>query len=338
MSAFGSSQRDIHFTFDTVLSWGETANGTWTLRAFDNAAGLAGKLDDWQITLIGKAATRDDVYVYTNEYPDISGANASRGVLVDLDGGNNTINAAALGLDNRIDLSGRTISVLNGANLTIAAGTLIRSVVGGDGNDTLIASDRGSELRGMRGNDTLVGGASLDFALFRGNRADARITKNQSGWKIVTALDGTDTLIAIERVAFPDLSVALDIDGNGGLVARVLGAVFGNPSLTNKTYVGIGLYYLDTGLSYESLMSLALDARLGTGYSNSALVSLLYTNVVGVAPTPADVSTFTGLIDAGSFTRVGLALFAANTDLNASGIGLVGISESGLEYVQFLPT
>jgi hypothetical protein len=75
-------------------------------------------------------------------------------VLRDSDGGNDTLNAAALGMDNSIDLSGHSATVLNGAELRIAPGTVIGAAIGGDGDDLLTASDGGSLLRGMRGNDS----------------------------------------------------------------------------------------------------------------------------------------------------------------------------------------
>ncbi len=46
--------------------------------------------------------------------------------------------------------------------------------------------------------------------------------------------------------------------------------------MANEGYRGIGLYFIDGGMSYESLMQLAIDARLGAGASPQAVVDLLY--------------------------------------------------------------
>ena len=49
-------------------------------------------------------------------------------------------------------------------------------------------------------------------------------------------------------------------NGNAGTVAKLLGAVFGQSSISNKAYVGIGLKYLYEGMSYVGLAALALQA------------------------------------------------------------------------------
>lgn len=43
LSAFGNDQADIHFTFNTVLSWGESSLGDWTLVVQDEADRDAGR-------------------------------------------------------------------------------------------------------------------------------------------------------------------------------------------------------------------------------------------------------------------------------------------------------
>jgi subtilisin-like proprotein convertase family protein len=130
LSAVGSSQKDIHFTFDTVLNWGESASGQWKLNVRDMKGGDVGTLVDWSIELTGSAQSKDKVFVYTYEYPDLVKLDPSRGILSAPGGENSTINAGALGLDNKIDLSGLSLSMLNGGTLQIAAGTIIRNAVG----------------------------------------------------------------------------------------------------------------------------------------------------------------------------------------------------------------
>lgn len=52
----------------------------------------------------------------------------------------------------------------------------------------------------------------------------------------------------------------MDVDGNAGTVAKIIGAVFGKQAIENKVYVGIGLSFLDGNWSYDNLAALALDA------------------------------------------------------------------------------
>ncbi|MEI8142967.1 MAG: S8 family serine peptidase, partial [Chitinophagia bacterium] len=70
LSAYGSNQDNIHFTFDTVLNWGENSSGTWLLGVYDNAYGDVGTFDSWTLNLIGKPASSDDIYIFTNEFAE----------------------------------------------------------------------------------------------------------------------------------------------------------------------------------------------------------------------------------------------------------------------------
>ena len=80
-------------------------------------------------------------------------------------------------------------------------------------------------------------------------------------------------------------------------------------------------------------MQLALEARLGSGYSAAAEVQLLYRNLTGAEPSAGDLSYWSGQLAAGgAYTPVSLAWFAANLDLNAQNINLVGLADTGLGF------
>jgi hypothetical protein len=202
-------------------------------------------------------------------------------------------------------------------------------ISGGAGADT---------LTGFGGDDTLIGKESADAAIYLNNSAEYDTKKNIDGaWTIKqknSGSDGTDILINIERIKFSDISLALDLDGNAGITAKILGAVFGQESVSNKTYVGIGLSLLDGGMSYEALMQLAINAALGADAANyTAVVDLLYKNVVGFAPSTADETYFVGLLDSGAYTVASIGIMAADTALNQANVDLVGLSHTGLEYL-----
>ncbi len=200
------------------------------------------------------------------------------------------------------------------------------SISGAAGNDT---------LEGKSGNDELDGGLGIDLAVYSAARAGATINTTATGHTVTSDLDGTDTLANIERLKFDDISVALDLAGNAGTVAKILGAVFGPAEVDNEVYAGIGLYYIDSGMSYETLMQLAIDARLGPGASHSAIVDLLYSNVVGSPPSPGEAAEFVALLDTNAFTVPGLGVYAADFFLNLDNINLVGLADRGLEYVPY---
>ena len=142
-----------------------------------------------------------------------------------------------------------------------------------------------------------------------------------------------DTLTNIERLKFADTTLALDLAGNAGTTAKILGAVFGRASVSNKAYMGIGLDYLDNqSYSYAQLMQLALDAKLGPNASYDAVVDLLYSNVVGVLPGTAEHNYYVGLLNAKTFTPASLGVFAAETTENTLNINLLGLVSTGIDY------
>jgi VCBS repeat-containing protein len=161
LSAFGQSQANIDFTFNTVLSMGESGAGTWTLTVFDMAAGYVGQLNSWTLNLIGKPDSADDVYIYTNEFAESAADQAGRATLTDASG-TDTLNAAAVTGAMTIDLAPGAVSTIDGRPLTIASGTTIENAIGGDGADMIRGNAADNMLRGMRGNDSLDGGGGSD--------------------------------------------------------------------------------------------------------------------------------------------------------------------------------
>ena len=204
----------------------------------------------------------------------------------------------------------------------------------GSGNiDALFGTVGNDTLYGRGGNDSLNGGAGTDTALYYGNRASYTTTKTATGWTVSSAAEGLDTLTNIERLKFADTTLALDLAGNAGTTAKILGAVFGRASVSNKAYMGIGLDYLDNqSYSYAQLMQLALDAKLGPNASYDAVVDLLYSNVVGVLPGTAEHNYYVGLLNAKTFTPASLGVLAAETTENTLNINLIGLVSTGIDY------
>jgi hypothetical protein len=54
---------------------------------------------------------------------------------------------------------------------------------------------------------------------------------------------------------------------------------------------------------------------------------------VGQAPDAATRKSFTDLLDNGTFTVGGLGVVAADTELNQTNINLMGLVQTGLEYL-----
>ena len=140
----------------------------------------------------------------------------------------------------------------------------------------------------------------------------------------------------LTRVFIEGLAVAFDINGNAGITAKILGAVFGADQVSNKEYAGIGLDYLDNkGYSYEGLMDLALKAS--GCVSNEDVVNKLYENVVGVTPTAEQAAPFVSMLEGETplHTWGSLGVMAADLELLTTRIDLTGLAETGLEYTPF---
>ena len=154
-----------NFVFDSVASMGEQSAGNWTIDVYNRdpaavdkaGAPMTGLFQGATLTVTGNGdGLANDTYVYTDELGTLyHGADiAARGVLNDLNGGIDTINAAAVTSNSVIDLSGASKSVIAGVTVSIAANT-IENAFGSDGNDTLIGSKAANIIHGGRGDDTI---------------------------------------------------------------------------------------------------------------------------------------------------------------------------------------
>ena len=193
----------------------------------------------------------------------------------------------------------------------------------------LVANDT---FKGQAGTDLFDGGLGTDTVVYSGPLVQYTVNKSGSRYIVSepTGSDGTDYLTNIERLKFKDKFIAIDLDGNAGTTAKILGAVFGKESVSNKSYVGIGLNFLDTGWTYDNLAGLALDAA--GAKTNDQIVSLLWTNVIGTKPTAADKQPFIALLENG-MSAGALAHLAADTSFNTTNINLVGLAQTGIEYI-----
>jgi Ca2+-binding RTX toxin-like protein len=212
----------------------------------------------------------------------------------------------------------------------VLTGTLYGdSIYGLGGNDT---------LSGEAGNDMLDGGQGLDLGVWKSPSSQYRWSKTNGAWQVIatSGSDGTDKLVSIERLQFSDKCIALDLEANAGIVAKTLGAVFGKSAIANKEYAGIGLHFVDDlHYNYADLMQLAITAKLGATPTSAQVVDLLYTNVVGQAPDATTQKAFADLLDNHTYTVGSLGVLAADTDLNKSNINLVGLMQTGLDYVAY---
>ena len=132
-------------------------------------------------------------------------------------------------------------------------------------------------------------------------------------------------------------ALGFDSHGNGGKAAKIIGALWGKESVENPAFVGLVLYYVDSGVSYEALLDLALNVLLGANKTNEAVANLIYTNLVGEAPTDAAKAELASYMDSGAYSQVAFTRAIADHELNATNIDLVGLSSTGLQYTEYVP-
>jgi hypothetical protein len=207
-------------------------------------------------------------------------------------------------------------------------------LAGGEGDDELVAGDNGSLLVPGSGNNKVTGGASLDVVVLSDTLSAANIGKTPEGaWVVQNSVtNSTNQLSAVERLVFEDVSLALDVtpEQSAGQTAMILGAVFGKDAIDKLDYVGIGLKLFDEGSSFSDISALAMSVVNKT--SPEDVVGLLWTNVVGTAPTADQARPFVDMLNSG-VTPGQLAEMAARTDHNLEQIDLVGLSQTGILFV-----
>lgn len=165
---------------------------------------------------------------------------------------------------------------------------------------------------GYGGSDTLDGGTGVDTAGYYGTASQYSIGLNAAGHRLVDGGDllGKDTLINIERVQFEDKTLAFDLGqgDNAGWAARILGTLVGKAAVNDKALAGEVISYVDTyGVQTvtELLVSLGVTGALAGGSDNTSFFTLLYKNVVGTAPSQAELNELVGYVESGAFAGPG---------------------------------
>lgn len=176
----------------------------------------------------------------------------------------------------------------------------------------------------------------IDTVMLSGSHADYSISHTASGYAVSRLAGGqTLNLSNVERLDFQTgNSVALDFSSHAGIAAEIISAMFGQSFMSNPTFVGIAISLLDQGMAPTQLVALAastaLFQQLAGSSSNTAFVNLVYQNVIGHAPSAAELDSYVGLLNSGAITQASLGFIAAVTPANQA--HLVGVIEGGIEF------
>ncbi|MEK6735747.1 MAG: calcium-binding protein [Pseudomonadota bacterium] len=263
-----------------------------------------------------------------------------------------TITYAALPIDGTLSLNRDGSTGINSpTNFAGNIGTVQSNVISGtDGPDDLIgtaeddmilAAGGQDTLIGEAGNDVLNGGLGADTAIYSGSRASYSVSGTASGLS-VSGPDGNDTLSGIERFRFADKNIAIDLDTGqaAGNTVRIIGAAFDTPTIQqHPDYVRIGLNLFDSGQSMLEVAQLVIGVM--GDLTNEDFVDTVYQNVFGVAPSPAEHDFYVGLLvdnagPGGPYTQAQMLELAANSEVNATNIDLMGLQKSGVEFIELI--
>ena len=201
---------------------------------------------------------------------------------------------------------------------------------------TSIPFANGKYYYGSSGPDNVVGTSYVDVFKQTSSSASNQLTKLADGsWQLQNKSNpsNSDNLLNIERIEFSDFSIALDVSSAGGQVAKILGSVFGPSYVNNTVFAGIGLAYLDGGMSYLDLCGLAASAA---GLSSpDLLVSTLLRNATGSEPTTLSKATYLQSISNGA-SYASVVQQIADSSINTQSIKLPDILKAGLAFTPYV--
>ena len=202
----------------------------------------------------------------------------------------------------------RVIVGTNGDDNFTVEGDRNTTVVGGAGNDTITGGAGDDFISAGAGNDSIYGGAGADEAVFAGNAADYTIEQN--GGLITVTHNETgevNEVVNVETLTFDDGSQAVEVSSNVQALTTLYKQLFSFNDAREQNGAGQadleGLQYWNdraeegTSLGQIALSMLnsdeagnKLDALdLGSAEGISAVIELLYTDVLGRAA--ADIDT-----------------------------------------------
>ena len=193
-------------------------------------------------------------------------------------------------------------------------------------------------IKGQPGTDFFDGGLGIDTVVYSGPQERYSITKSGNRYVVSepTGSDDTDYLSNIERLQFSNGKVALDLGGNAGQAARLIGALLGPSFIKDKALAGVVIGLIDQDYSIESIANLGLNTSfylaLAGSTKNEDFVNHVFRNVVGRPPEANEQKTYVDMLNAGT-SQAALAVMAAGTEFTASQIGLTGLTSHGWDFI-----
>lgn len=205
---------------------------------------------------------------------------------------------------------------------TVSATTVSPSVPtqrGGAGADVLRGGGAGQWIDGADGTDMVVyGGAMRDYAITPA-QAMTLVQRHDAGL--------ADTLVNVERLAFDDAFVALDVNGAGGQAYRLYQAAFNRAPRAEG--LGFWMDALDHGASLDQVAgqfigSAEFQRLYGAAPSDTDFVNQLFHNVLHRDGKPAGIAFWVGGLHDGVTREHVLAEFSESPENQAALLHIIG--------------
>jgi len=201
---------------------------------------------------------------------------------------------------------------------------------------TIVGSVAADQMAGREGNETFAGAGGLDTVVYGAPKASYTVTRGKDAWSIQSATDGRDTLVDVERVAFQDGLLALDIDGAAGQAYRIYQAALNRTP--DPGGLGFWIGQMDKGSSLQAVAasfvaSPEFISLYGAAPTNRQLVERFYQNVLHRPGESAGIDFWVGVLDRKEAT-VGQVLsgFSESPENQAAALLLIG---QGISYTPF---
>jgi methionine-rich copper-binding protein CopC len=314
---------------DTGMSLEQVANGFIASAEFQSLYGASPTNDQFVTLLYSNVLHRaPDAGGYGYWVDQLAGAHQTRAqVLAGFS--ESSENKAAL-----LSAEQNGISYIEPYHFT---GSTAADVIIGTGSADTLSGLAGNDLfMGLGGNDSIDGGTGIDTAVYSGTRASHTVTSNGLSLTVAGAagVDGTDTLLNVERLQFADLNLAFDAGGNAGEVYRLYQAAF------NRTpdAAGLGGWIggMDHGMTLLQVAtgfigSAEFQALYGAHPTDAQFVNLLYSNVLHRTPDQGGYDYWVNQL--GSATQTHEQVLTGFSESAENQAALIGVIQNGMAYI-----
>jgi hypothetical protein len=205
----------------------------------------------------------------------------------------------------------------------------------GDGNDVISLLGDRQMVDGGRGADTVqLAGVQADYLISRLPQPinpDPRYP-SVAQFTVTDKSGALSSLLNVERIAFANGTLALDVDGNAGQAYRLYQAAFDRTPDTGG--LSFWINSLDKGVSLTEVAAAFLTQKefkeaYGSSQSNVELVTRFYQNILGRDPEAAGRDFWVSYLDRTADVAGVLAGISESPENKA---GLVDIIGNGFTY------